>query len=220
MIEDERTAIYIESLNQGNKDYLDRMEEIAKASNVPIIRKQAQVFIKFMLANNKPSNILEIGTATGFSSILMAEYSEPHAHITTIEKYEKRIPIAKENIKASGFEEKIELIEGDAIEILKQLVNDNKHYDFIFMDAAKAQYINMLPDVILLLEEGGVLITDNCLQDGDIIQPKYAVRRRDRTIHKRMRDYMYEVTHSDCLVTDILPIGDGLSISVKVSKEK
>lgn len=218
MIEDERTAIYIESLNEGNDDYLDKIEETAIATNVPIIRKQVQTFIKFMLANNRPQKILEIGTATGFSSILMAEYSDPSAHIITIEKYEKRIPIAKENIKAAGFENKIELIEGDAIDILKKLVDEKKHFDFIFMDAAKAQYINMLPDVITLLEERGVLITDNCLQDGDIIQPKYAVRRRDRTIHKRIREYMYAITHEDTLTTDILPIGDGLSISVKVGK--
>ncbi len=219
MIEDERTAIYIESLNSGNEAYLDKIEETAKQSNVPIIRKQAQSFIKLMLANNKPLNILEIGTATGFSAIFMAEYTGASTHITTIEKYEKRIPIAKENIKAAGFEDKIELLEGDALEILKLLVAENRQYDFIFMDAAKAQYINMLPDVLALLEEGGVLITDNCLQDGDIIQPKYAVRRRDRTIHKRMRDYLYAITHEESFVTDILPIGDGLSVSIKVGKK-
>ncbi len=155
---------------------------------------------------------MEVGTATGFSALLMSEYA-PQAHITTIENYDKRIPIALENIKRFNKEDRIRLIEGDALKILPKL---SEEYDLIFMDAAKGQYINYLPDVLRLLKTGGSLISDNVLQDGDIIESKYAVVRRDRTIHMRMRDYLYELKHNEQLVTAILPVGDGITVSVKL----
>ena len=172
-----------------------------------------QRFLKLMLKMNKPQNILEVGTAVGFSAILMAQYSEDDTHITTIEKYEKRIPIAKENFKKSGFEDKITFLEGDATEILHEM--KDVEYDMIFMDAAKAQYINFLPDIFRLLKSGGVLITDNVLQDDTVIQSKYTVTRRDRTIHKRMREYLFELMRNEDLTTDILDVGDGVAVSVK-----
>jgi len=211
----ERTDIYIESLDKGNTEFLDNLEEEALNDDVPIIRKSMQRFIKLMLKMNKPKSILEVGSAVGFSAILMAQYSEDDTHITTIEKYEKRIPVAKENFKKSGFEDKITFLEGDATDILREMKDVS--FDMIFMDAAKAQYINFLPDVIRLLNKGGVLITDNVLQDDTVIQSKYTVTRRDRTIHKRMRDYLFELMNNEELTTDILQIGDGVSVSVKNS---
>ena len=218
----ERTEIFIESLNEGNTEFLDNLEAEANRDNVPIIRKSMQRFLKLMLELKKPENILEVGTAIGFSAILMAQYSQSDCHITTIEKYEKRIPVAKENFLKSGFNDKITLIEGDAKDILNELLEnengDDKfagRYDMIFMDAAKGQYINFLPNAVKLLKKGGVLITDNVLQDDTVIQSKFTVVRRDRTIHKRMREYIRALMQSDELTTDILQLGDGISVSVK-----
>lgn len=212
MIVDERLVTYINSLDTGNTAMIDEIEREALNSYVPIIRKEMQTFLKMLLSLKKPARILEVGTAVGFSAILMAEYNPVECHITTIENYEKRIPIAQANFKRAGKEEMITLIQGDAAEVLKTL---EEPYDFIFMDAAKGQYIHFMPDIIRLLAKDGVLVSDNVLQDGDIIESRFVVTRRNRTIHKRMRDYLYELTHMEELVTAVLPIGDGITVSSK-----
>ncbi len=213
MIIDERMATYIDSLDRGNTPFLDEIEKYALETQVPVIRKSMQSLLKFLLAFSKPKNILEVGTAIGFSALLMHEYSPTDCHITTIEKYEKRIPIAKENFAKAGAEDRITLLEGDATDILKHLEGS---YDLIFMDAAKGQYIHFLPDILRLLPPGGLLVSDNVLQDGDIIESRFAVTRRNRTIHARMRDYLYELKHHPQLETVILPVGDGVTLSTKV----
>ncbi len=212
MIVDERTVAFINSLDSGNTPFLNEIEKEAKKTNVPIIRTETQSLIKLLLAMKRPMSVLEVGCAIGFSTLLMSEYAPDGCRITTIEKYEKRIPIARENFKRAGKEEQITLLEGDAQEVLKTL---SGKYDFIFMDAAKGQYIHFLPEVLRLMTEGGILLSDNVLQDGDIIQSRYAVTRRNRTIHTRMRDYLYELKHHPDLTTAILPIGDGVTLSVK-----
>ena len=212
MIIDDRMAAFIDSFDKGNTPFLDEIEKNARAEQVPIIRKPMQSLLKFLLELSKPKSILEVGTAVGFSALLMSEYTPRDCHITTIEKYEKRIPAAKENFQRAGREERITLLEGDATEILKTLEGS---YDFIFMDAAKGQYIHFLPDILRLLEEGGLLVSDNVLQDGDIIESRFAVTRRNRTIHARMREYLYELKHHPRLETVILPVGDGVTLSVK-----
>ena len=211
MIVDERMTTFINSLDPGNPEYLNELEKYALETYVPIIRKDMQAYMKFLLRQCKPKKILEVGTAIGFSALLMSEYA-PEAKITTIENYEKRIPIARENFAKFGRDDRITLIEGDAMEVLPTL---DDTYDFIFMDAAKGQYINFLPQIMRLLSKGGLLVSDNVLQDGDIIESKYAVVRRDRNIHTRMRDYLYELKHMDGLTTAILPVGDGVTVSVK-----
>ena len=212
MIVDERMVTFINSLETENSEILETIEKEALETFVPIIRKEMQSFMKVLLAIQKPLNILEVGTAVGFSALLMSEYAPQECKITTIEKYEKRIPIAKENFRRAGKEEQITFLEGDALEILKGLEGK---YDFIFMDAAKAQYINYMPEVLRLLEKGGVLISDNVLQDGDIIESRFAVERRNRTIHSRMREYLYRLKHEEQLLTSIIPLGDGVAISTK-----
>lgn len=211
MIVDERFAAYINSLESDNKEYLDELEAYAKKTDVPIIRKEMQSLLKTLLVMSKPKQILEVGTAIGFSALLMAE-AAPGAQITTIEKYEKRIPLARANFEKYGKSPQITLLEGDAAEILKELTGS---YDFIFMDAAKGQYIHFLPDVLRLLKEGGVLLSDNILQDGDIIESRFAITKRNRTIHARMREYLYVLKHHEQLETAILPLGDGVALSVK-----
>ena len=213
MIVDERLVTYINSLDKGNTTVLDEIEKEALDTYVPIIRKEMQSFLRLLLAMQKPMRILEVGTAVGFSAILMAEYGPKDCKIITIENYDKRIPIAKENFKRAGKTEQITLLEGDATEILP---TKEEPFDLIFMDAAKGQYINFMPDVLRLLKKDGVLVSDNVLQDGDIIESHYIVERRNRTIYKRMREYLYELTHSDELVTSVLPVGDGITVSVRV----
>ena len=213
MIVDERLVTYINSLDTGNTKILDEIEKEALDNYVPIIRKEMQTFLKLLLSLKKPARILEVGTAVGFSAILMAEYSPAPCHITTIENYEKRIPIARENFRRAEKEEKITLIPGDAAEVLKTLTEP---FDFIFMDAAKGQYIHFMPDILRLLEKDGVLVSDNVLQDGDIIESRFVVTRRNRTIHKRMRDYLYELTHNEELVSAVLPVGDGITVSTRI----
>ena len=212
MIVDERMSAFIDSLDAGNTPFLNEIEREAKETNVPIIRTQMQSLMKFLLAMHKPESILEVGCAIGFSALLMSEYAPVGCKITTIEKYEKRIPIARENFKRAGREDSITLLEGDAADILKELTGT---YDLIFMDAAKGQYIHFLPDILRLMPEGGLLVSDNVLQDGDIIESRFAVTRRNRTIHSRMRDYLYELKHHPQLETVILPVGDGVTLSVK-----
>ncbi len=213
MITDERMIAFINSFDKGNTPFLNQIEKEARADAVPIVRTQTQNLLRFLMAAHRPRNILEVGTAVGFSALLMSEYAPEGCRITTIEKYEKRIPVAKENFRRAGKEDAITLLEGDAAEILHTL---NDTYDFIFMDAAKGQYLHFLPDAVRLLGEGGLLVSDNVLQDGDVLESRFAVTRRNRTIHARMRDYLYELTHHELLETVILPVGDGVSVSTKI----
>lgn len=212
MIIEERLTAFINSLDSGNPAYLNELEKEAKETNVPIIRTETQSLLRTLIASVQPERILEVGTAIGFSALCMSEYAPEGCQITTIEKYEKRIPIARDNFRRFGKENVITLLEGDAAEILRELSGE---YDFIFMDAAKGQYLHFMPDVLRLLRDGGMLVSDNVLQDGDILESRYAVCRRDRTIHARMREYLYEIKHHPQLVTSILPVGDGVALSIK-----
>ena len=212
MIVEERMKTYINSLDMGNTPFLQELESRALADRVPIIRRDMQSFMRMLLAVKQPKRILEVGTAVGFSTLLMCEYGPEDMEIVTIENYEKRIPIAKQNFVRAGKEKQITLLEGDAADILKEL---REPFDFIFMDAAKGQYIHFMPEILRLIKPEGILVSDNVLQDGDIIESHFIVTRRNRTIYKRMREYLYELTHSDELVTSVLPIGDGITVSVK-----
>lgn len=217
MIVDERIITFINSMDTENSEILETIEQEALAADVPIIRREMQSFLEVLLLMKKPMRVLEVGTAVGFSALLMSEYVPEECAITTIENYEKRIPIARQNFVRAGKEKKITLLEGDAMDVLKTLEGP---YDFIFMDAAKGQYIHYMPEAVRLLSDGGILMSDNVLQDGDIIESRFAVERRNRTIHSRMRDYLYELKHSDVLETSIIPLGDGVALSIKKKKEE
>ena len=217
MIIDERLSVFIDAMEWQLPEGLMELEQEALQAQVPIIRRPMQSFLGFMLRLVRPENILEIGTAVGFSSILMSEYMPETAEITTIEKVPSRIRDAKINFEKYKKKDKITLLEGDAAEVLKKLASQGRQFDFIFMDAAKGQYMNFLPDLLKMLPADAILITDNVLQDGDVIQSRYAVTRRDRTIHGRMRNYLYGLTHSEQLDTVILPVGDGITVSRRVS---
>ena len=216
-ITDERLTAFINSLDTGNPAYLNELEKEARETNVPIIRTETQSLLRTLIVVNRPERILEVGTAVGFSALCMSEYAPEGCQITTIEKYEKRSPVALENFRRFGKSGCIQLLAEDAAVALKKLKGS---YDFIFMDAAKGQYMNFLPDVLRLLRTGGLMVSDNVLQDGDILESRYAVTRRDRTIHARMREYLYELKHNPLLVTSVLPVGDGVAVSVKVSPDE
>lgn len=213
MIVNERFISYINSLESGDSDFVLELAKEAEDTYVPIIRKETASLLKTLIAMKQPKKILEVGTAIGYSAIIMSEHMPEGCTITTIEKYEKRIPIARENFKKAGKDGVITLIEGDAQEVLAGLTGT---FDFIFMDAAKGQYGSFFPEIMRLLEPGGILVSDNVLQDGDIIESRYAVTRRNRTIHTRMREYLYELKHNEELQTSIITIGDGVALSVKL----
>ena len=212
MIVDERMVTFMNSLELPEDPLLEAIESEALESFVPIIRTETKSFLKVLLTLAKPMRILEVGTAVGYSALVMQTYGPENCKITTIENYAKRIPIARANCARAGKESDITLIEGDALEVMRGLAGP---YDFIFMDAAKGQYIHYLPEVMRLLAPGGLLISDNVLQDGDVINSRFAVERRNRTIHSRMREYLFELKHRKDLETTILPVGDGVALSVK-----
>ncbi|MEE1312977.1 MAG: O-methyltransferase [Lachnospiraceae bacterium] len=213
MIADERIVAYIHSLARDDHPLLMEIEKEARENYVPIVKKETKELLKVLVLMKQPKKILEVGTAVGFSSLYMNQYQPEGGTITTIERNEKRIAKAKENIKRLGKEEVIKLLEGEAMDILKGL---HKMYDMIFVDASKGQYIHFLDEILRLLPIGGVLVSDNVLQEGDIVKSRYAIERRNRTIHKRMREYLYQITHMEEFETVVLPVGDGVTISIKV----
>ena len=208
----ERITMFINSLDTENSEGLEQIEQEALEAHIPIIKKETQSFLKVLLQISEPMNILEVGCGVGFSSLLMSENTSASCKITTIENSPKRALVAEDNFRRMGKEEQITLIKGDAMEVLEELEGS---FDFIFMDAAKAQYIYFFPNVLRLLKEGGVLLSDNVLQDGDIIESRYAIEKRNRTIHDRMREYLYLLKHHEELTTSIIPLGDGVAVSVR-----
>ena len=215
MVEHERFESFLESIFDGLPEYLTDFEIENIKENIPIIRKGSQRIIRFMLEMKKPLNVLEVGSATGFSSVFMLEFLNKKAKITTIEKMEERAVKAEKNFNKFDKNKQITLIKGDATDILSELVNKDKTYDFIFMDAAKGQYINFLENIKKLLVSGGMLITDNMLQEGRLLDSRYTVVRRDRTIHRRMREYVNALLTDKEFETMLLESGDGMAVSIK-----
>lgn len=214
MIVDNRITEYLHSLETSRGELLDTIEKKAIEDGVPIIRSETAALLRSLTAALRPENILEIGTAVGYSALQMCQVMPANCHITTIEKYEKRIPEAKDNFRKAGEESRITFLEGDADMWLKEL--KGKQFDLVFMDAAKGQYLNWLPLLLDLMPVGAVLISDNVLQDGDVVQSRFAVQRRNRTIHSRMREYLYELKHMEEFETAVIPIGDGVTISTRI----
>ena len=204
-----RFFVYEESLYEFSENVLNEIEKEALETDVPIIRKDTQGYLRFMLEAYKPKRILEVGTAVGYSAIFMAKHCD--ASIVTIENYEPRIPIAKRNFKRAGVENRITLLEGDA-----QIRLDDVEgvFDFVFIDAAKGQYAVYFEKILEHVKTGSIIVCDNVLFDGNILESKFAVERRDRTIHKRMRDFIYDMCHDERYTSAILSVGDGLLLTV------
>lgn len=216
----ERMEVFIEAMTPPGPVHLQDLELEALAAGVPIIRPQTQNLLRFFLTMKRPSRILEIGTAVGFSALFMQHYAPAECRIITIEKDRVRAQKARENfarygrISTEGGQTGITLMEGDAIEVLGG-IREDASFDLVFMDAAKGQYIRFLPDAVRLLGSGGLLITDNILQEGEVLSSRFAVTRRNRTIHARMRAYIHALMEEERLETLLLPTGDGAAVSLK-----
>lgn len=227
MIVEEHITQYLHSLERDNDPFLEELRAYAEEHEVPIIRREMESFLRVLLCMHKPEKILEIGTGIAYSSVFMAGCAESIKEIDTIENYPPRIEKAKDVIASyeaagntgavqtgGGEKAKIRLIEGDAAEEIKQLKGP---YDMIFLDGPKAQYLSMLPELLRLLRNEGILLADNVLQEGDLVRSRYVTQRRDRTIHERMRDFVWEVKHHPKLLTSVITIGDGVTLSLKLS---
>ena len=214
MIVNDRIRDYLHSLESSQGVLLDTIEKEALEAYVPIIKRETASLLRTMVAALKPARILEIGTAVGYSALLMCQAMPRECHITTIEKYGKRIPVARRNFKKAGEEGRITLLEGDADVLLKEL--EGRSFDLVFMDAAKGQYLHWLPQLLKVMPVGAVLISDNVLEDGDFVESRFAVQRRNRTIHSRMREYLHTLKHMEELETAVIPIGDGVTISTRI----
>ncbi|MBF1009528.1 MAG: O-methyltransferase [Lachnoanaerobaculum sp.] len=211
MITNPKVLEYLDIISPVNSKAIEEIRAEAKRNYIPIIKRDTENFLKFVLKMQNPGSILEIGCAVGYSAAVMLENSD--ADIVTVEKMPERVEEAKRNIKYADFESRASILEGDAGEILKSLADKGEKFDFIFMDAAKAQYITWLPVVKKLLKESGMIFSDNCLQEGDLAESSFAIRKRDKTIHKRMREYIYLLLHDETLESWIFSIGDGVLLS-------
>lgn len=203
---------YLKVVHPEDDEIIENIKREAINENVPIIKSEVKKFLEVILLMNQPTRILEIGTAVGYSSIIMSRHLKSNGTITTIERSKEMVVKAKQNFKKTN-SDNITLLEGDAGEVLKELVGP---YDLIFMDAAKGQYLTFLPECLRLLKKDGILISDNVLQNGLVAKSRFSIPRRQRTIHRRMREYLWEINHNDSLKTSILPIADGLTISYKI----
>lgn len=215
MIDSNQARLFFRSFGEDLPPKLAELETYANETGVPIIRKETQGLLRFLLCLKKPNAVLELGSAIGFSSCFMAGYLPEGSKITTVEIRHEHHLQAKENAEKMGLSDRILFLEGDAREVTAELEGP---YDMIFLDCAKGQYGNLLPELLRLLPEGGLLITDNILMDGDLVKSRYGVVRRDRTIHARMREYLYEITHHPLLETVLLEDGDGMALSMKREK--
>ena len=212
-MDSERISDFIKQYGSEREDILQRLRKKAEAEGVPIIREETEAFIRAIALLMKPRDILELGTAVGYSSIMLALTDESHAsRIDTVEDWEPRIPLAEANIREAGLADRINLIHGDALEVMRDM---KKTYDLVFIDAAKGQYPDYLKEAMRLTRTGSVIIADNILQDGEIMESKFLVERRDRTIHKRIREFLEMVSKDERLETSILPVGDGITFSVR-----
>lgn len=211
----ERMEVFLDRYRKQPPDYIVQLEKEALEAEVPIIRRGTRDMLRYFLRTMQPKNVLEVGTAIGYSALFMKECLPEQSRITTIEKVEMRLVEARKNLQKYDKDGKIVLLEGDATQVLHSLVEQGKQYDFIFMDAAKGQYLNFLPDILQLLAKGGTLVSDNILHEGDLLESRYAVTRRDRTIHGRMREYLQVLMDTEELETICLSIGDGMTISYR-----
>lgn len=206
---------YLRLIQPKYDGVLGEIQEEAQEKQVPIVPHEVARFLSTILSIKRPKEVLEIGTAVAFSAGLISRYLQPGGHVTTIDRYEVMLKDARENIKRMNLEETINLIEDDASNVLPTLTGP---YDVVFLDAAKGQYAQFLPHILRLMPIGGILIADDVLQSGDIAKSRYSVPRRQRTIHKRMRNFLWDISHLDCLESSIIPIGDGVVLCHKIKE--
>lgn len=209
----ERIRTFVKSYIKEDSEKLEEIYSSAVEREVPVIREDTRDYLRLLLNQVKPVKVLEIGTAVGYSALFMAEVLDNigEYHIDTIELDDVRAEEAQGHITEIGKEDKIHLYRGDAAGVLKTLT---EKYDFIFIDAAKAQYMNYLQAVMKLVHADSVIVTDNVLESGLVLESHFLVEKRDRTIHDKLREYLYTLKNDERLETAILSIGDGVAVSV------
>lgn len=208
------TENYIKSLITEDSDLLKEMEEFAKENSVPIVQKDTAKFLQFMATVKKPKKILELGTAIGYSAILMCKYAGDDTKITSIERDDTMFSIAEKNISKYGYDKNIKLVKGECLEVMKSLDDE---YDMIFMDAGKGHYNHFLPECLRLLKKDGIIVADNVLFRGMVANNDLLIRRKI-TIVKRMRKYLEMVSSDPKLITSIIPMGDGIAVTTRRNK--
>lgn len=185
---------------------LKELEDFARKENIPIIPHETVAYFRFLMETMQPKNILEIGTAIGFSALLMAQHS-PESKITTIDRNPEMIGFAKANFAKFDNRQQITLLEGDAVDVLSTLTES---YDFIFMDSAKSKYIIFLPEILKHLEVGGVVVLDDIFQGGDVAKDIMEVRRGQRTIYRGLQRLFEATLDNPSLTASLVPLGDGI----------
>ncbi|CDF58242.1 O-methyltransferase [Thermobrachium celere] len=206
---------YIRELIIEKDEFLKVLREYAEQNNVPIVHKEVAQFLKVLIKSNNIKRILEVGTAIGYSAILMAKAVGNDCEIVTIERDEKMYALALENIKRANLQDNIKVIKGDALEVLDTI--DGK-FDMIFIDGAKGHYSEMLNKISKLLKLNGIVFADNVLFRGMVCSNELLIRRKI-TIVKRMRKYLKELSESNIYETVILPVGDGVALSTKIKED-
>lgn len=202
----EEVVRYMRTHQKQNDGFLAELEAFAKKENIPVIPHETVAYFRFLMQTLQPKKILEIGTAIGFSALLMAD-NAPQAQITTIDRNEEMIGFAKDNFAKYDSRHQITLVEGDAVDMLQTL---DETYDFVFMDSAKSKYIVFLPEILEKLEVGGVVVMDDIFQGGDIARPIEEVRRGQRTIYRGLQRLFDATLDNSGLTATLVPLGDGL----------
>ena len=210
-INEEYVEEYIKSILPERPDFMLKMEEYAYENHVPIIHPEVAQFLMVILKMNRPLKILEVGTAIGYSALVMAYSTDANTEIYTIEKREDMIQIASNNIDNSTYKERIKIIPGEAEDVLPNL---KEKYDFIFLDASKGHYLDFFKSCSRALNSGGFIVSDNVLYKGMVASDQLVIRRK-KTIVKRMRQYLKYISNLEGYTSCVLPLGDGVAITYK-----
>ena len=208
---DDQTTIFINDILPADTGIEKVLRDYANEHRVPILRRDAAAFLRTLVSLKKPSRILEVGTAIGYSAILMSK-SSPESHIDTVEIDADSVVLARQNIKKAGAESQIRVIAGDGNEVLAALT---KPYDMIFMDAAKGQYIHLYDDAMRLLNKGGLLVCDNCIFYGKVLDKPEDAPHKHRTIVTNLRAFLERMMQDSALDASLLDVGDGMAIACK-----
>ena len=211
----DRVDIFLEQYRTRIPEYLTDLEMVARQNNIPVMAHSTGDLLRYALGSVGAKNVLEIGTAVGYSALYMKECLPEDAHITTIEKIDARYEQAETNFAAYDKKKQITLLKEDAADAIEWLKKEGQVFDLIFLDAAKGQYVSYLPTLVELLRSQGVLVTDNVFHNGTVMNSRYAVTQRDRTIHERLREYLKAITEHPELNTLILPMDDGVAVCKK-----
>lgn len=210
----EEIVSFMRTKQKQNESFLAEIEAFARQENIPIIQHEVVAYFRVLLQTIQPKAILEVGTAIGFSALLMAE-NVPTASITTIDRNLEMIELAKKNFEKYDSRHQISLLEGDAADILSTL---NQEFDFVFLDSAKSKYIVFLPEILRNLKVGGIIIIDDVFQGGDIAKPIEEVRRGQRTIYRGLHKLFQATLDHPDLSASLIPLSDGL-LMIRKNKE-